>query len=251
MAKVYSDGKIPKRIAEGYVNYPLGDDHIMRETSGFTKEGMKDDSKYAKSRENANEFGAVSRLCKSIRMALQEVLPKNNNLAVCNGLTQIMRKVMCCDAVSVRGNRCLKNGFATAAGKSLFTGYDFNPNSLFRNVFKGNYHFDIEKKSLQIDSFEMDEAFVFPESANCVGLRMGALRFNFDTSISFFKLTDWSLFPIESNNPEGLQLGIEGFPDGESVVFFLLEISFFVENDGSFIPFAKDETKVVFVLGVE
>lgn len=251
MAKVYSDGKIPKRIAEGCVNYPLDKDHIIREISGFTKEGMAKDPKYAKSRENANEFGAVTRLCKAIRKALQEILPKSNNLEVCNSLTTIMRKVMCCDTVAERGNRCLKNGFETAGGKSLFTGYDFNPNGLLRNTFEGNYHFDASKRQLVFAPFITSEAFVFPEGADAVGLRLGVLRFDFATSASFFKLTDLSLYGFNSRSNESLQLSIEDFPDREGTVFFLLEVAFFVETEGTFISIPKNDTKVVYVLGVE
>ena len=251
MAKVYSDGKIPKRIAEGYVNYPLGDDHIMREISGFTTEGMKDDPKYVKSRENASEFGAVTGLCKALRMALLEGLPKSNNLQVVNGLTIIMRKVMCCDTIAQRGNRCLKNGFASPGGKSLFTGYDFNPSGLLRNTFKGNYRFDAPKRQLVFDSFVTSEAFVFPEGADAVGLRLGAMRFDFGSSAGFYTLTDLALYGFDSRITESLQLGLEDFPDGEGVVFYLLEVAFFVENAGTFISIPKNDTKVVFVLGVE
>ncbi len=250
MAKISSDGKIPKRIGD-YVTYPLDGESIIRKKSGFTKKGMAKDSKYARSRENANEFGAVSRLGKMIRIALKEVLPRSNNLDVCNGLTAALLKVMCCDDVSERGKRSLKNGFETDSGRAQFTGFDFNPNSLFRNVFKGNYHFDTSYKLMQLAPFETAAVFVFPEGANCVGLRMGVLQFDFGTSTSFFKLTDWSLFRLESSITEGLQLGIEDFPDGEGTVFFLLEISFFVENEGGYMPFQKDDAKVVTVLGVE
>ena len=250
MAKISSDGKIPKRIGD-FIIYPLDGDYIIRKKSGFTKKGMKQDPKYARSRENAKEFGAVSRWSKNIRIAIKEVLPKSNNLEVCNSLTAIMRKVMCCDEIAERGNRSLKNGFETANGRALFTGYDFNPNCLFQNVFKGNYCLDTLNMLLQIASFEANEVFVFPEVANCVGLRMGALRFDFDSSESFFKLTDWSLFRFESSITEGLQLGIEDFPDGQGVHFFLLEVAFFIENEGSFIPYPKDDSKVVYVLGVE
>ena len=116
MAKVYSDGEIPKHILEGCVNYDTEYGHIIRGISGFTTEALLNDPKYAKSWENANEFGAVSQLCKAIRMILQEGLPKSKNLEVTNGLHTIMRKVMCCDTISQRGNRCLKNGFASAGG---------------------------------------------------------------------------------------------------------------------------------------
>lgn len=250
MAKISSIGKIPKRIGD-FVTYPLDGDYIIRKKSGFTKKGMAKDPKYVRSRENAKEFGAVSRLSKNIRLALKEILPKSNNLSVCNGLTAIMRKVMCCDEVAERGNRSLEKGFETTSGKSLFTGYDFNPNALFSSVFKGVYRFDALSNLLYFPAFDTVEAFVFPDGANYVGLRMGALQFDFDTSKSFFELTDWSFFRFESTITEDLQLNIANCPDGEGVVFFLLEISFFVENEGSFVPFTKDDTKVVYVLGVE
>ena len=250
MGKISSDGKIPKRIGD-FVTYPLNGDCIIRRKSGFTQKGMAHDPKYAKSRENSMEFGAVSKLCKIVRIALKEVLPKSNNLAVCNRLTVVMQKIMNCDETAERGNRSLKSGFKTAKGRTLFTGYDFNPNDLFLDTFKGDYIFDALSKLLQFAPFETQKAFVFPEGANCVGLRMGLFLFDFDTSIPFFKLTDWSLFRNESSIEESLQLGITDFPDREGVVVSLLEIAFFVENQGSFIPFEKEDTKVVFVLGVE
>lgn len=250
MAKISSDEKIPKRIGD-FVTYPLDGDHIIRKKSGFTKKGMAKDPKYAKSRDNAKEFGAVSRLSKNIRIALKEILPKSNNLAVCNGLTAVMRKVMCSDEVAERGNRSLKNGFESAAGKSLFTGYDFNPDGLLRNTFKGNYRFDAPMRQLVFKPFKTSEAFVFPDGADCIGFRLGALRFDFDSSVSFLKLTDLVFYSYESSLTENLQLRIIDFPDGEGVVFFLLEVAFFVENEGAFVSFPKNDTKVVFVLGVE
>lgn len=252
MAKIYCDGKMPKRIKGCVIYRPKeSDDYIVKKKTGFTKKGMAKDPKYAKSRENASEFGAVTRLCKAIRMALQEVLPKSNNLEVTNGLHTIMRKVMCCDTIAQRGNRCLKNGFASHGGKSLFTGYDFNPSGLLRNAFKGNYRFNVPKRQLVFEPFTTSEAFVFPEGADAVGLRLGALRFDFGTSASFMKLTDLFLYGLDSRITESLQLSVEDFPDGEGVVFFLLEVAFFVEDAGTFISIPKNDTKVVFVLGVE
>jgi hypothetical protein len=194
-------------------------EYIIREKCGFTIEGMAKDLKYARTRENATEFGVVSRLGKLIRTSLKEVLPKSNNLDVCNGLTRVLRKIMCCNEVSERGKRSLKNGFETAGGRALFAGYDFNPNGLFRNVFKGNYRFDTSSKLMQVAPFQTAEVFVFPEGANCVGLRMGVLQFDFETSTTLLKLTDWSLFGLESSITEGLQLGIEDFTDGEGTIF--------------------------------
>lgn len=251
MAKVYSDGEIPKHILEGCVNYDTEYGHIIRGISGFTTEALLNDPKYAKSWENANEFGALTRLCKEIRMVLNEGLPISNKLEVINSLTTIMRKVMCCDTIAPRGNRCLKNGFASPGGKSLFTGYDFNPAGLLRNTFKGNYRFNARKRQLVFDAFKTSTAFVFPEGADAVGFRLGALRFDFGSSTGFYALTDLAFYGLNSRRTKKLRLRIDNFPEGEGNVFFLLEVAFFVENEDSYLSFPKNDTKVVYVLGVE
>ena len=252
MAKIFSDGKISKRFY-GKVTYILEgvDGHIVKEKTGFTTEALLNDPKYTKSWENANEFGAVSQLCKAIRIILQEGLPKSKNLEVTNGLNTIMQKVMCCDTIAPRGNRCLKNGFASPGGKSLFTGYDFNPSGLLRNTFKGNYRFDARKRQLVFDAFKTSTAFVFPEGADAVGLRLGALRFDFGSSTGFYALTDSTFYGLNSRRTKKLKFTINDFPEGEGNVFFLLEVAFFVENEDSYLSFPKNDTKVVYVLGVE
>jgi hypothetical protein len=252
MAKIFSDGEIPKRF-DGFVTYPLEgvDGHIVKEKTGFTTEALLNDPKLAKSRENSSEFGPVSHLCKAIRMILQEGLPKSKNLEVTNGLNTIMQKVMCCDTIAPRGNRCLKNGFASPGGKSLFTGYDFNPSGLLLNTFKGNYRFKARKRQLVFDAFKTSTAFVFPEGADAVGLRLGALRFDFGSSTGGYALTDLVFYGLNSRRTKKLKLRIADFPDGEGVVFFLLEVAFFVADKENFISIPKNDSKVVYVLGVE
>lgn len=251
MAKVYSDGEIPKHILEGCVNYDTEYGHIIRGISGFTTEALLNDPKYAKSWENANEFGSVSQLCKAIRVILQEGLPKSKNLEVTNGLNTIMQKVMCCDTIAPRGNRCLKNGFASSGGKSLFTGYDFNPVGLLRNTFKGNYRFDAPKRQLVFEPFTTSTAFVFPEGADAVGFRLGALRFDFGSSRGCYALTDLVFYGLNSRSTKKLKFTIVDFPEGEGNVFFLLEVAFFVENEDGYHSFPKNDAKVVYVVGVE
>jgi hypothetical protein len=252
MAKIFSDGKIPKRF-DGLVTYKSkgSDFHTAKQKTGFTTAALLNDPKLAKSRENASEFGAVSQLCKAIRMILQEGLPKSKNLEVTNGLNTIMQKVMCCDTIAPRGNRCLKNGFASPGGKSLFTGYDFNPSGLLWNTFKGNYRFNARKRQLVFDAFKTSTAFVFPEGADAVGLRLGALRFDFGSSTGGYALTDLAFYGLNSRSTKKFKLRIDDFPEGEGNVFFLLEVAFFVENEGSYLSFPKNDTKVVYVLGVE
>jgi len=82
-------------------------------------------------------------------------------------------------------------------------------------------------------------------------LRIGVLQINSDSSSTFLKWTDWSLFGLESINTDGLQLRIEDFPNAEGTVFFLLELSFFVEHEGSFVAYPKNDAKVLTIRGVD
>jgi hypothetical protein len=104
---------------------------------------------------------------------------------------------------------------------------------------------------LVFDAFKTSTAFVFPEGADAVGLRLGALRFDFGSSTGCYALTDLAFYGLNSRRTHKLKLTIEDFPEGEGNVFFLLEVAFFVENEDAFVSIPKNDTKVVYVLGVE
>jgi len=141
MAKISSDGKIPKQI-EDYIVYPLNGDYIIRRKSGFTSKKMKTDPRYGQSRNNAAEFGKVSSLCKKIRMALEGILPKKNNLAICNSLVKMMHYLLVFDTESIRGQRNLLKAFENEKGRQSLEGYHLNPDSLV--------HFELLKTRIQV-----------------------------------------------------------------------------------------------------
>lgn len=86
-------GELPKRV-ENLVIYPTRYGIIIREKSGFTKEELATSEKYANYRKNAREFGRFSSSCKCLRILLAELLPKENNLAIVNGLNKKMHAVL-------------------------------------------------------------------------------------------------------------------------------------------------------------
>ena len=87
MAKLSTDIYFKARI-DDFLIYPLRTMMILRKISGFTTEALETDPKYELSRKNASEFGCMSAVCKQIRLALKEILPKQNNLAVVNSFTK-------------------------------------------------------------------------------------------------------------------------------------------------------------------
>jgi hypothetical protein len=243
MARVSSTEKLPKRL-DDYLIYQLDHQFVMRKTSGFTNELLLNSQKYARVRENAVEFGQVSRLCKALRLALVTLLPKQDNLAVCNALTQLMRQVLVYDTVSKRGERQLALALANSESKAIVNGYNFNPNSLFATVFKGSCTYT--ESGLQFDPFEVGEAMVFAAGADYVGLRLHHFGFDFENASSSLASTTWHFF-ARTSSTNGFVLKTPDIKVTIGVLFVLLELQFYSHDGSSYLP-CDDRSKVLVVL---
>ena len=245
MPKICSEnGKFPKRV-DDYIIYRLGDDMVFREVSGFTTKALKNSPRYENSRKNASEFGQVSALCKQIRVLLCEVLPKKDNLFVCNSLTAVMRKAMVFDTVSERGERNLATAFLDERAKQLLVEYDFNPDVCLADVIRMPFCFDAVLSQVCFGKFSAGESIVFPEEANAVGMWLHQLVFNFEDGTGVLVSSDMVLFS-DTATLDGLVLECK-VPDADGVVFSVLEVQFYAYADGSYLPV---EGKVVCVVGV-
>lgn len=249
MAKIYSNEKIPKRIGD-YVTYAVEGKgyHVLQLKTGFTKEKMASDLTYDLCLKNSNEFALVSSLCKKIRYELRDLLPKKNNGAICNSLTSIMRKAMVFDTVSVLGERNLGMAFQNEPARELLQGYDFNPFGFLPSTFKGEFCFDIDAGILQFDSFKVAKVFAFPDAASLLGIRLHHLRFDFEEGNGILQSSDWLFFGIDYRSK---QLSLK-MPSNFSIGagFYILEIDFFHNENGTILPQNNSAAKSVFVIGV-
>jgi hypothetical protein len=243
MARVTSTEKLPKRI-DDYLIYKLDTQFIMRKNSGFTKELLLTNPKYARVRENATEFGQVSRLCKALRLSLVTLLPKQDNLAICNALTQLMRQVLVYDTVSKRGERQLALAFANTESKTIVNGYNFNPNSLFATVFTGSYTYT--KRGLQFDSFVVSEQLAFAAGADFVGFRLHQLGFDFKNATGTLSSSIWQLL-ARTSKTKAFTITTPDAPVTTGVTFVLLELQFYSYDGSSYLP-CDDRSKVLVVL---
>jgi hypothetical protein len=243
MARVSSNEKLPKRI-DDYLIYNLDNQFVMRKISGFTRKQILNSTKYARVRENAAEFGHVSRLCKALRLSLITLLPRKDSLAICNTLTKLMRRVLVCDTFSKRGERQLALAFENSESKTIVKGYDFNPNSLFRSIFRGSYRYD--EGRLQFDDLVFSEVIVFPDDANFVGFRLSQLQFDFRNAIGDLVASSWHLFERTSSTT-GFTIAIPDTKATNGVLFVLLEMQFYTYDGSNFLP-CDDRSKVLVVL---
>jgi hypothetical protein len=239
MPKISSeDGKLPKRIGE-YLVYKLDDVMILRQNSGFTTTGNLNSPQYRRTRENATEFGRVSSRCKEIRCALKGILPKRNNLAVVNSFIRKMRQIMALDEVSERGHRTLTVAFENETAKEAMKDYAFNPEALFC------LNYSVQETAILVGTANI----VFPKGIRVVGFRCHVLAFDFCSSVSELKSSDWSFY-FKKGMPPSVAPERPIIEQGVYVCFTLVEVGFFEYTDGTYVPMEDDRTKVVVVVNV-
>lgn len=229
------EGILPK--IEGYVIYPLDGQLIIRAQSGFTKKGLKNNPKYATCKKNASEFGRVSSIGKHIRLALQDFLPRQNNLAVVNALTKKLRAVLDCDTVSVRGERSLGCAFTTTEAVAMMMGYAFNPDGVT---------FLSHKIMPQKVVLTFGDRLV-PTSVDFIAIRLVHFVFDFHTmayqispgSMHFFAL------PLKEKT---IVLPKNTSADFEGTSFLLVEMVFYKKIEDSFIALPEDGKNQLIIL---
>lgn len=247
MAKLVGGGKVPKRI-DNCVVYELDGEVIIRRISGFTSEGIKIDPKYALSRQNASKFGRVSSLCKQMRQSLAGILPKKNGLFVCNSLVSVMRSLIAFDQESVRGERLLWKAFESAEAKSLLTGYSFNKPCVFLKEVERAAGLD-SFGNLDLSGLSASDVVGFFEGEFCLGVRWHHLDFDFKEGRSALYSSEW-LF-LTADAPVANYKIANAFPEiVAGVLFSIVEVGYFVRDNGSFVPVANDSDKIVRVLKV-
>lgn len=90
--------------------YKTKDGYLAREKGGVEKSKIMNDPRFVRTRENMREFTDNANSTKLVKDALRPVISKVSDQRLGLRLNQQMMKVLKSDAVSVRGERKVKNG---------------------------------------------------------------------------------------------------------------------------------------------
>lgn len=230
-------GDYPKRIGN-YVIYTSRDQIILRTISGFTSQALKKSTKYKKCRQNASEFGRLSALCKTIRVALQPILPKSNNLALVNSFTKIMREVMTLDTVSKKGKRRIETGLNTTEGKLHMQNYQFNPQITYALSVTVSDIVTIDTTTI-----------VFPKQSQYVIATLHDLDCDWETQ-NHTLITREKVLYKRNEVPAIITLPLPE-ETTKGTVFTILELAFYKKIKGNMEPIEDDSSKVVMILQVK
>ena len=106
-----------------YFNKTYG--YLVRAKGGPSSEKVKRDPQFARTRENASEFGGASKAGKLIRQAIQAALHVKGDSTITQRLTQELMRIVHLDMVHERGQRTVTGGIGEHGARDLLRSLAF------------------------------------------------------------------------------------------------------------------------------
>lgn len=248
MAKSGGIVKIEGTI-EDLTFYKKDGKNYVRRKGGVSKERIESDPNYVRTRENNSEFSHSIGSSKILRLALGSLVFKAKDSKLSSRMMQVMSRIKNLDTTSVRGQRNVGIGIATAAGKQLLNGFDFNAHAHLQSVLFAPFVLDVPSGKIIFTNLIAAEQLQFPQGATNFSLQSAVLAIDFDTTISEIAYSNIENLPINLT-PSSPALLPSSVPTGTGVTLYLLMISFYQEVNGVQYSLKNEEYNVLNVIEV-
>ncbi|RXR23048.1 hypothetical protein [Flavobacterium stagni] len=170
MAKLLGGLRLKGNL-EGLTFYALNGEIIVRRSSGFTRENLKQGANYARCRQTSAEFAHCGRMSTYLRQGLQPQLSKTHYAKPHNQLVKVFQQILTHDTASAPGERTVPRGLQTAAGRSLLTHFEFDSEQPFASVVPWEPQWDAATATLSLSPMPNAKGRV-PKGATHVGLQV-------------------------------------------------------------------------------
>jgi hypothetical protein len=212
--------------------YKTKDGHLVRTKGGVSKERIQNDPAFVRTRENGAEFGASASAGKLLRTSIRNLLMRAKDSRVASRLTQSMTKVKNLDTTSDRGERKVSIGLATAEGKEILKGFNFNNQAIIGSVLFAPYSIDGATGEVTLTDLNPMNDIAYPSGATHVSLTSAYAKVDFETGENSIEISPAVNLPID-NTTATQTLVPPAVPSGTGNDFMLLLIEFFQEVNGS------------------
>ena len=231
MPKIKSLIKIEGTLDE-LTFYKSQDGYMVRTKGGVSKKRMATDPAFARTRENGSEFGNIARSGKFFRHAITSLLANAKDNRVTSRLTQVLSQVKNEDLTSIRGQRNVATGIATANGKAWLKGFNFNDRAAMDSVLLSNYTLDTATGEVVITDLIPSQQIAVPGGATHVSFTSGFLNFDFGDPDGYdLQLSPDITTPITGTaNTVTLTPAAAAAGTGES--YYFLKVAFYQEVNG-------------------
>ena len=230
--------------------YESGNQHLVKEKSGPTRQEVLKGEKFVRTRENAYEFGPCSSAGKLIRHALDLTGAHVTDATTINRLTERLTRVMKSDTESPRGQRKLQRG-----QMSLLKNFEFLQGARLADSFFAPYEAVFDRATgtgtITIPSFLPKESMVLPSHATRVKLVATALALDFEKGAAQKVVRTSEPLKLDSNLTEPTILTCAFEAPTELPIILVLGLLFMEEHEGFCYPLREKEYNAMAIVLAE
>ena len=207
------------------------------------------DPRYARTRENMQEFRTSVKAGKLLRDAIRPLLMSAKDTRVTPRLVQTLFSIAKEDGTNPRGMRSPAKGLASAEGKMLLKSFSFNNAAPLTSILNKTYELDTATGTITIVDLVPLNDLVIPGGATHVSFNGAMLKIDFDSRIYDCKMTNVQNMTINST-PSSINLLPPNLPSGNGVILYFLKIEFFQEINAIQYPLMNGDYNSLAVIEV-
>ncbi len=234
---------------KGMTFYKSKDGLLIRAKGGVSKQRIKNDPAFQRTRENGAEFKHNSQMGQLLRQSVSPLLRLAKDYRVSSRLNGVMSRIKNLDGVSRRGERKVPIGIGTVAGKALLKGFDFNQNAAFRTLFRTPYSLDTVTGVFTVTDFQSEFHLGLPEGTTHASLSSAVVGIDFANRVYETHYSNKENFAIGST-PQTITLTPAALPTVTETRLFFILIEFFQEINGEQYPLKNHAHNVLHILEV-
>lgn len=227
MAKLKGILKIEGTLQE-MTFYKTQDGNLVKTKSGVSGDRIANDPAFARTRENGSEFGSSATAGKLLRDAVRNMVATASDNRVTSRVTQIMTQIKNLDTTSLRGDRTVDVGIATAEGKALLKGFNFNDKAIIGAILYKPYAVNTTTGVISIADLVPVNDIAAPSGTTHVSLKGAFAIVDFEAGTSDVGYTNITNLPIDGTST-AVTLTPASVPAGTGTKLYLLQMEFFQE----------------------
>ena len=208
--------------------YKTQDGNLVKTKSGVSGDRIANDPAFARTRENGSEFGSSATAGKLLRDAVRNMVATASDNRVTSRVTQIMTQIKNFDTTSLRGERSVDVGIATAEGKALLKGFNFNDKAILGAILYKPYAVNTTTGVISIADLVPINDIAVPSGTTHVSMKGAFAIVDFDAGTSDVGYTNITNLPVDGTST-AVTLTPASVPAGTGTKLYLLQIEFFQE----------------------
>ena len=238
-----------KGTLQGMTFFKSKDGLLIRKKGGVSKNRIKKDPAFQRTRENGKEFGHSAKMGQLVRKSVSSLISLAKDFRVSSRMAQRMSTVKNQDLTSARGSRTVAIGIQTLEGKEALKGFEFNLNAPFDSVFRTSYNLETATGIVTVPDFDPSIHLSIPQGATHASFSVAVAQVDFEL------LNYGTTYSPKENialEPTVLQLTLtpSGLPSGTGSLFYYFLIEFFQELNGIQYPLKNNTYNVLYIMEV-